>query len=66
MKVFLCVTLMLLVTLNSITEIINSGKEVRVSEVRTRGYLTNAACVAIAVITIAFDVLLTYIIVAGI
>lgn len=52
---------MFFMTIGALQYLQENGKEVQVSEVVTRRYLTNAACVAIAVITVAYDVLSVYI-----
>ena len=48
------------VALNYLQE---NGKKVQVGEVVTSRYLTNAACIAIAIIVVAYDVLSVYMLV---
>ena len=54
---------MFLMTIGAMNYLAENGKKVQVSEVVTSKYLTNATCVAIAVITVAYDVLSVFLIV---
>lgn len=59
MKTFIII-LMFIITIYGINTVESNGRVVKVSEVITSRHLTGLACVAVTVITVAFDVTCVY------